>query len=167
MGNGSIQGGKQLGFHPYTKHMPTPYLFVPFAPTLGAYCRLIVGLGNPGPRYDKTRHNVGFMVIDSIARGAGIDMRKLEKSAAVGRGHLHGRKVVLAKPMTFMNNSGESVAALAKFYKVGRCLLCLLWCCGGVWCRDGRCCWAGSVAWGHTMCPAMPCHACKTCVTAI
>jgi PTH1 family peptidyl-tRNA hydrolase len=58
------------------------------------------------------------MVVDSLARSAGIDMRKLERSAAVGRGELHGRKVILAKPVTFMNNSGESVAALAKFYKV-------------------------------------------------
>lgn len=62
---------------------------------------------------------VGFMVVDSIARSAGIDMCKLEKSAAVGRGELHGRKIILAKPVTFMNNSGESVAALARFYKVG------------------------------------------------
>jgi len=60
------------------------------------------------------------MVVDSIARSAGIDMRKLEKSAAVGRGELHGSKVILAKPVTFMNNSGESVAALARFYKVGK-----------------------------------------------
>jgi PTH1 family peptidyl-tRNA hydrolase len=59
------------------------------------------------------------MVIDAIARGEGIDMRKLEKSAAVGRGAVAGRKVLLAKPVTFMNNSGESVAALAKYYKVG------------------------------------------------
>jgi PTH1 family peptidyl-tRNA hydrolase len=58
------------------------------------------------------------MVVDSLARSAGIDMRKLEKSAAVGRGELQGRKVILAKPVTFMNNSGESVAALARFYKV-------------------------------------------------
>lgn len=58
------------------------------------------------------------MVIDCLARSAGIDMRKLEKSAAVGRGELHGQKVILAKPVTFMNNSGESVAALARYYKV-------------------------------------------------
>jgi PTH1 family peptidyl-tRNA hydrolase len=58
------------------------------------------------------------MVVDAIARTAGIDMRKLEKSAAVGRGSLAGRRIVLAKPVTFMNNSGESVAALARFYKV-------------------------------------------------
>lgn len=68
--------------------------------------------------FDAWCMQVGFMVVDSIARSAGIDMRKLEKSAAVGRGELHGRKVILAKPMTFMNNSGESVAALARFYKV-------------------------------------------------
>jgi hypothetical protein len=65
------------------------------------------------------KSQVGFMVVDSLARSAGIDMRKLEKSAAVGRGELQGRKVILAKPVTFMNNSGESVAALARFYKVG------------------------------------------------
>jgi hypothetical protein len=81
-------------------------------------------------------HQVGFMVVDSIARSAGIDMRKLEKSAAVGRGELHGRKVILAKPVTFMNNSGESVAALARFYKVdcvlGVCVcVCVCMCCYG------------------------------------
>ncbi|EFJ49268.1 hypothetical protein VOLCADRAFT_59597 [Volvox carteri f. nagariensis] len=79
---------------------------------------LIVGLGNPGSNYDETRHNVGFMVIDELARQAGIDCRKLEKSAAVGKGEVHGKQVLLVKPVTFMNNSGESVAALAKFYRV-------------------------------------------------
>jgi PTH1 family peptidyl-tRNA hydrolase len=69
-------------------------------------------------RYALCDLQVGFMVVDSIARSANIDMRKLEKTAAVGRGELHGRKIILAKPMTFMNNSGESVAALARFYKV-------------------------------------------------
>lgn len=64
------------------------------------------------------------MVVDSIARQVGIDMRKLEKSAAVGRGELLGKKIILAKPVTFMNNSGESVAALARFYKVGPCGAC-------------------------------------------
>jgi PTH1 family peptidyl-tRNA hydrolase len=59
------------------------------------------------------------MLVDALAGAAGIDMRKLEKSAAVGRGEIRGRKVILAKPVTFMNNSGESVAALARFYKVG------------------------------------------------
>ena len=71
-----------------------------------------------GSNYDRTRHNVGFMVIDELARSESIDCRKLEKSAAVGRGEVAGRQVLLVKPVTFMNNSGESVAALAKFYKV-------------------------------------------------
>ncbi|KAG2485648.1 hypothetical protein HYH03_015620 [Edaphochlamys debaryana] len=79
---------------------------------------LIVGLGNPGANYEDTRHNVGFMVIDALAAEAGIDCRKLEKSAAVGKGELQGKQVLLVKPVTFMNNSGESVAALAKFYRV-------------------------------------------------
>ncbi len=64
------------------------------------------------------------MVIDALARSEGIDMRKLEHSAAVGRGQLHGQKVILAKPMTFMNNSGDSVAALARFYKVAAACTC-------------------------------------------
>ncbi|KAG2425984.1 hypothetical protein HXX76_013355 [Chlamydomonas incerta] len=86
---------------------------------------MIVGLGNPGSNYDDTRHNVGFKVIDELAAAAGIDCRKLEKSAAVGKGELHGKQVLLVKPVTFMNNSGESVAALAKFYRVppGRVLV--------------------------------------------
>ena len=72
----------------------------------------------PGSNYDRTRHNVGFMVIDTLARSEGIECRKLEKSAAVGRGEIGGQTVLLVKPVTFMNNSGESVSALAKFYKV-------------------------------------------------
>ena len=58
------------------------------------------------------------MVIDTLARSEGIECRKLEKSAAVGRGEIGGKAVLLVKPVTFMNNSGESVSALAKFYKV-------------------------------------------------
>jgi peptidyl-tRNA hydrolase len=59
------------------------------------------------------------MVVDALARMEGIDMRKLERSAAVGKGELGGKKVILCKPVTFMNNSGESVGQLARFYKVG------------------------------------------------
>ncbi|GIM12989.1 hypothetical protein Vretimale_16195 [Volvox reticuliferus] len=58
------------------------------------------------------------MVLDELAGQAGIDCRKLEKSAAVGKGEVQGKQVLLVKPVTFMNNSGESVAALAKFYRV-------------------------------------------------
>ncbi|GAB4816082.1 hypothetical protein N2152v2_003128 [Parachlorella kessleri] len=79
---------------------------------------LVVGLGNPGPRYEHTRHNVGFMVIDALARMESITVDRLQENAAVGRGRCCGKKVLLAKPMTFMNNSGESVGRLARFYRV-------------------------------------------------
>jgi PTH1 family peptidyl-tRNA hydrolase len=58
------------------------------------------------------------MVLDALAKAHGVDVRKLERSAAVGKGELWGRPAVLAKPVTFMNVSGESVGALARFYKV-------------------------------------------------
>ena len=77
---------------------------------------LIVGLGNPGKEYELTRHNVGFMAIDMIApRDA--DWKK-EKNALTTRVDLNGHKAILAKPQTFMNNSGESVAPLMNFYKI-------------------------------------------------
>lgn len=79
---------------------------------------LVVGLGNPGANYDDTRHNIGFKVVDELARLEAIDCRKLEKSAAVGKGSMEGFPVILCKPVTFMNNSGESVSQLAKFYRV-------------------------------------------------
>ncbi|KAF5840243.1 peptidyl-tRNA hydrolase [Dunaliella salina] len=79
---------------------------------------LIVGLGNPGANYDGTRHNIGFMVLDEFAKSKDIELRKLEKSAVLGKGSLGGRQVFLAKPVTFMNNSGEAVSQLARFYKV-------------------------------------------------
>ena len=67
---------------------------------------LVVGLGNPGANYDDTRHNIGFKVLDELARLEAIDCRKLEKSAAVGKGSMEGYPVILCKPVTFMNNSG-------------------------------------------------------------
>mmetsp|Transcript_4472 Transcript_4472/g.12172 ORF Transcript_4472/g.12172 Transcript_4472/m.12172 type:complete len:320 (-) Transcript_4472:144-1103(-) len=79
---------------------------------------LIVGLGNPGANYDGTRHNIGFAVLDEFAKSKDIELRKLEKSAVFGKGSLGGRQVLLAKPVTFMNNSGEAVSQLARFYKV-------------------------------------------------
>lgn len=79
---------------------------------------MVVGLGNPGPQYSNTRHNVGFMVVDELARAEGVDMRKLECKAQVGKGTIQDKKVILAKPITFMNVSGESVAELSRYYKV-------------------------------------------------
>ena len=77
---------------------------------------LIVGLGNPGKEYDLTRHNVGFMAIDAIAPDDAV--WKKEKNALTTRTEMGGTKVILAKPQTYMNNSGESVAPLMQFYKV-------------------------------------------------
>ena len=77
---------------------------------------LIVGLGNPGPEYALTRHNVGFMVIDSLA---GTDAKwKKEKNALTTRGEIDGVRVIFANPQTFMNNSGDAVGPLMAFYKI-------------------------------------------------
>ena len=77
---------------------------------------LIVGLGNPGAEYVKTRHNVGFMALDALA-GDDATWRS-EKNALTTRVDVDGRRVILAKPQTYMNNSGTAVLALMTFYKV-------------------------------------------------
>ena len=79
---------------------------------------IIVGLGNPGEKYVHTRHNVGFEVIDILADRIGIHVDEKKHKGLCGRGGLEGQKVVLVKPQTFMNLSGESVRAVADFYKV-------------------------------------------------
>ena len=79
---------------------------------------LIVGLGNPGRAYAFNRHNVGFMAVDKLALRAGIDLRRVQNKAIVGSGRLADRPVILAKPQTFMNLSGEAVGALANYYRV-------------------------------------------------
>ena len=80
---------------------------------------LVVGLGNPGPNYAKTRHNVGFMVADILADRLGDGFKVHKKSGAeVATGRLAGRSVVLAKPRVYMNESGRQVGPLAKFYSV-------------------------------------------------
>ncbi len=79
---------------------------------------LIVGLGNPGKEYAETRHNVGFRVVDELARRYGLTFGKKERKAVVTTGVILGKKVVLAKPQTYMNLSGEAVRALVDFYKV-------------------------------------------------
>eukprot|EP00208_Stichococcus_sp_RCC1054_P002592 CAMPEP_0206147394 /NCGR_PEP_ID=MMETSP1473-20131121/33307_1 /ASSEMBLY_ACC=CAM_ASM_001109 /TAXON_ID=1461547 /ORGANISM="Stichococcus sp, Strain RCC1054" /LENGTH=259 /DNA_ID=CAMNT_0053544303 /DNA_START=125 /DNA_END=905 /DNA_ORIENTATION=- len=81
---------------------------------------LIVGLGNPGREYVGTRHNVGFACIDHLGEFGGISVSSKQNKAIVGRGTLFGQKVVLAKPQTFMNLSGDSVGALMRYYKVNR-----------------------------------------------
>lgn len=79
---------------------------------------LVVGLGNPGREYRETRHNVGFMVIDQLCKVIGISMSRVQAKALVGLGTLEGQRVVLAKPQTFMNLSGQAVSGLMRFYKV-------------------------------------------------
>lgn len=74
--------------------------------------RLIVGLGNPGPRYRYSRHNVGFQCVDLLARKWGIRLSERRAKAILGQGQRLGQDIVLAKPRTFMNNSGEGVAYL-------------------------------------------------------
>ena len=80
--------------------------------------RLIVGLGNPGKKYRDTRHNIGFMLIDDLAMEHGIKIGKVKNKALVGTGTIAGISVVLAKPQTGMNISGNAVGPLAKFYKI-------------------------------------------------
>jgi peptidyl-tRNA hydrolase, PTH1 family len=81
--------------------------------------QLVVGLGNPGPNYAKTRHNLGFVVADLLAARMGSTFKVHKKSGAeVITGRLAGRPVVLAKPRTYMNESGRQVGPLAKFYSV-------------------------------------------------
>ena len=79
---------------------------------------MIAGLGNPTKEYDRTRHNVGFAVIDELADRYGIDVSERKHRALCGRGVIEGQKVLLAKPQTFMNLSGESLRALTDYYKV-------------------------------------------------
>lgn len=79
---------------------------------------LIVGLGNPGPRYAHTRHNAGFMVMDELARKHGLKFSGKQGNAEVAKGEIAGEKVIVAKPQTFMNNSGQAVRFLAGYYKV-------------------------------------------------
>lgn len=79
---------------------------------------IIVGLGNPKKEYDNTRHNIGFDVIDALADAAGISVTEKKHKALIGKGVVSGRKVVLAKPQTYMNLSGESVRELIDYYKI-------------------------------------------------
>lgn len=79
---------------------------------------LLVGLGNPGRQYRETRHNVGFMVVDQIAKELNIKLGRVQSKAIMGTGEHAGNKIILAKPQTFMNLSGQAVAGLMRFYKI-------------------------------------------------
>ena len=79
---------------------------------------IIVGLGNPKKEYDNTRHNIGFDVIDALADSNRIGMTEKKHKAVIGKGIIAGQKVLLAKPQTYMNLSGESVRELVDYFKI-------------------------------------------------
>ena len=78
---------------------------------------IIVGLGNPGRQYEETRHNTGFMVMDRLAEKYKIEVKKQKCKALLGQGEIEGEKVLLVKPQTYMNLSGQAVAEVVNFYK--------------------------------------------------
>jgi PTH1 family peptidyl-tRNA hydrolase len=79
---------------------------------------LIVGLGNPGREYRGTRHNIGFMLLDHLAERLGVTFSRLESQALVAKADYAGKRIVLAKPQTYMNLSGQPVGALLHYYKI-------------------------------------------------
>ena len=79
---------------------------------------LIVGLGNPGMQYENTRHNAGFLSVDALCRDIGLTLTKRKFDAVFGDTEISGKRVIIAKPQTFMNNSGTAVAAISRFYKI-------------------------------------------------
>lgn len=80
--------------------------------------KIIVGLGNPGNEYAKTRHNVGFMLIDALADNLNITLWKDKFNAQIAEGRIGTEKILLVKPQTYMNNSGEAVGPLMRWYKL-------------------------------------------------
>lgn len=78
---------------------------------------IIAGLGNPGKNYDNTRHNIGFETLDALASKYGIDIREKKHKGLIGKGVINGNKVVLVKPQTFMNLSGECLREVCDYYK--------------------------------------------------
>jgi len=79
---------------------------------------LVVGLGNPGKEYEDTRHNIGFKVVDNIAKEYNIEINRQKFKGTYGEGFIDGEKVILLKPTTYMNLSGESVRAVVDFYNL-------------------------------------------------
>jgi len=79
---------------------------------------LIVGLGNPGAQYARTRHNIGFRAVETLAERHGLTFSKVEHKAQTASGAIAGQRIILAKPLTYMNLSGDAVAPLARFYKI-------------------------------------------------
>ena len=91
---------------------------VPASPGWELVVKLIVGLGNPGNEYNATRHNIGFIVADHFSAEKNISLQKKRFRSVFGSGNVCGCKVIIAKPLTFMNISGESVSAIARYYDI-------------------------------------------------
>ncbi|MEA2007624.1 MAG: aminoacyl-tRNA hydrolase [Chloroflexota bacterium] len=79
---------------------------------------LIVGLGNPGRKYRHNRHNIGFMVLDALAERLGKNFAKMQMNALFTKANYQDQRLILAKPQTYMNNSGQAIKSLAHFYKI-------------------------------------------------
>ena len=84
----------------------------------GAAEFIVCGLGNPGTQYENTRHNMGFMALDTLAEGLNVSVKKLRFKSLTGDAVINGRRCLLMKPTTFMNNSGEAVVEAMNFYKI-------------------------------------------------
>lgn len=80
--------------------------------------KMLVGLGNPGPQYELTRHNIGFLVIDALADKVRVNSFKQQAGALVASVNYQGEKLLLVKPLTYMNLSGQAVGELARYYKI-------------------------------------------------
>lgn len=89
-----------------------------FGKKSGAYDYIIAGLGNPGAKYEMTRHNAGFLAIDMLAMKQNKEIKRLKFHALICNAEIEGKKCLLMKPQTFMNNSGEAIGEAAKFYKI-------------------------------------------------
>lgn len=85
---------------------------------IGEDVSLVVGLGNPGRQYEDTRHNVGFMAVEAFAEKHGMQFKGSKQRADVARGTVDGRAVLLAEPLTYMNESGLAVSALGRYYRI-------------------------------------------------
>ena len=83
--------------------------------------KIIVGLGNPGRKYERTRHNAGFMAVDELAKDQRVDIAQEKYHALIGKGRIAAEETVLVKPQTFMNDSGRSVAAVLRGTLTRRC----------------------------------------------
>ncbi len=89
--------------------------------------KLVVGLGNPGSEYKKTKHNVGFRAVELLAEDLNIEINRLKFRGLIGEGNFNGEKILLLKPLTYMNLSGQSVSEVMKFYKLEKSDIIILY----------------------------------------